>query len=170
MKDSFHDLFVELFGTNHDRLFRFFDRQCGDADLAADVVQDAFVRLYRRGAMPDAPEAWLITVALNLFRNAQARRSRRGRLLTAARAERVLADRSPTPEEAAGAGESAERVRAALDLLPERERQLLLLRAEGYSYREIAGALELHEASVGTLLSRAKQAFREAHQESLHAS
>ena len=40
---------------------------------------------------------------------------------------------------------------------------MLLLRAEGYGYRDIAAALGLHEASVGTLLARAKGAFREAY-------
>jgi DNA-directed RNA polymerase specialized sigma24 family protein len=33
--------------------------------------------------------------------------------------------------------------------------------AEGYSYRDIAAALDLRETSVGTLLARAKRAFRE---------
>jgi len=41
---------------------------------------------------------------------------------------------------------------------------MLLLRAEGYSYREIASALQLNEPSVGTLLARAKRAFREAYE------
>lgn len=42
---------------------------------------------------------------------------------------------------------------------------MLLLRAEGYSYRDIASALELNEASVGTLLARAVRAFRAAWEE-----
>jgi RNA polymerase sigma factor (sigma-70 family) len=54
-------------------------------------------------------------------------------------------------------------VRAAIDRLPERERRMLLLRAEGYSYRDIAAALDLNEASVGVLLARARRAFREAY-------
>jgi RNA polymerase sigma factor (sigma-70 family) len=52
--------------------------------------------------------------------------------------------------------------RTALDSLPLRDRQLLLLRYEGYSYRELASALDLTETSVGTLLARAKDAFRRA--------
>jgi RNA polymerase sigma-70 factor (ECF subfamily) len=51
-------------------------------------------------------------------------------------------------------------VRAALDRLPERERQLLLLRAEGFSYKQLASALALHEGSVGTLLARARESFQ----------
>jgi RNA polymerase sigma-70 factor (ECF subfamily) len=61
--------------------------------------------------------------------------------------------------------ESRRRVRVAVDRLPERERHLLLLRAEGYSYRDIALSLELNEASVGTLLARARTAFREIYEE-----
>jgi RNA polymerase sigma-70 factor (ECF subfamily) len=56
-------------------------------------------------------------------------------------------------------------VRRALDRLPEREQRLLLLQAEGYSYREIAEALELNEASVGVLLARARRAFRKTYEE-----
>ncbi|MGH7567471.1 MAG: sigma-70 family RNA polymerase sigma factor, partial [Gemmatimonadales bacterium] len=76
---------------------------------------------------------------------------------------RVLADPLPSPDRAAATGETRRRVRAALDRLPERERRLLLLRAEGYSYRDIALALELNQTSVGTLLLRARQAFRETY-------
>jgi DNA-directed RNA polymerase specialized sigma24 family protein len=46
---------------------------------------------------------------------------------------------------------------------------LLLLRAEGLSYRELADALGIAEASVGTLLARAKTQFREAVGRNLHA-
>lgn len=170
MKASFHDRFVEVFDANFHRLFRYIDRQSGDPELAADVAQDAFVRLYRRGALPDAPEAWLITVAQNLFRNARSKAARRRRLLTLERAEQVLADPAPLPNASASAcNGDRRRVRAALERMPERERQMLLLRAEGYGYREIAAALGLHEASVGTLLARAKQSFRAAYEEPVHA-
>jgi RNA polymerase sigma-70 factor (ECF subfamily) len=161
----FHDGFVALFDVHFPRLYRYLDRLSGEPDLAADVAQEAFVKLYRRGAMPDSPEAWLISVALNLFRNARSSRSRRGRLLTQVRSEGVLADPPPSPDQAVLAEESRLRVRRAIDRLPERERRLLLLRAEGYSYRDVATALELNEASVGTLLARARQSFRECYED-----
>jgi RNA polymerase sigma-70 factor (ECF subfamily) len=162
---SFHDCFVALFDVQFPRLFRYLDRLSGEPDLAADVVQEAFVRLYRRGTMPDAPEAWLISVAMNVFRDVKSSRSRRRRLLTQARSEGVLADPPPSPDQVALAEESRLRVRRAIDRLPQRERRLLLLSAEGYSYRDIAAALELNEASVGTLLARARQAFRECYED-----
>jgi RNA polymerase sigma-70 factor (ECF subfamily) len=161
MTTSFHDRFVELFGVHFPRLYRYLDRLSGDPDLAADVAQEAFVRLYRRGSLPDAPTAWLITVAMNLVRNAHATRSTRRRLLTATRIEGVQADPAPSPEDDVIAAEVRGRVRAALDRLPERDRQMLLLQAEGYGYRDIATVLQLNSASVGVLLARARKAFRE---------
>jgi len=65
--------------------------------------------------------------------------------------------------------ERIDAVRAALDTLTLRDRQALLLRHAGYSYREIAGAVGLAETSVGTTLVRAGQAFRAAFQE-LHGA
>jgi DNA-directed RNA polymerase specialized sigma24 family protein len=53
-------------------------------------------------------------------------------------------------------------VREALDGLTLRDRQMLLLRHEGYSYREIAQALGVPETGVGTMLVRATAAFRAA--------
>ncbi len=166
---SFHDRFVDLFDAHFPRLYRYLDRLSGEPELAADLAQEAFVRLYRRASLPDAPDAWLVTVAVNLFRNVKSTRTRRRRLLTSTRGEGVHSDSPPSPAEAADAAETRRRVRAAVDRLPERERSLLLLRAEGYGYRDIAAALELNEASVGTLLARARRAFREIYEDAFDA-
>jgi RNA polymerase sigma-70 factor (ECF subfamily) len=163
---DFDARFRDLFQTEFPRLFRYLDRLSGEPDVAADLAQEAFIRLNRRGTMPDHPGGWLITVAMNLFRNLRSTDARRRRLLTVARAESVLADPSPTPSQSSDATESSARVRAAIGHLPDREQRLLLLRAEGYSYRDIAVALELNEASIGTLLARAKRTFRKAYEAS----
>lgn len=165
MTPPFHDRFVQLVDAHFHRLYRYLDRLSGEPELAADLAQEAFIRLYRRGSLPDAPEVWLITVAMNLFRNVKSKRSRRRRLLTDARGEAALSDPPPSPGQAADAAESRRRVRKAIDRLPDRERRLLLLRAEGYSYRDIAAALELNQASIGTLLARARRAFREVYED-----
>jgi len=168
-EQSFHDSFVGLFEAHFRRLYRYLDRVSGEPELAADIAQETFIRLYRRGSMPDAPAAWLISVAMNLFRNARSSTSRRRRLLTLARGENMHADPPPSPEEATIADDARRRVRRAIDRLQERERRLLLLHAEGYGYRDIAAALELNERSVGTLLARARQAFRQCYEESADA-
>ena len=57
-------------------------------------------------------------------------------------------------------------VRRAIDCLPDRERSLLLLHAEGYAYRDSAIALELNEHSIGPLLAGARHAFRVCYERS----
>lgn len=155
MPDGFRREFEDVFRTHGGRLTRVLDRVSGDPDLAADLVQEAFVRLYTRGAMPESPGAWLVSVAFNLLRNAKATAKRRGELLAQHAVEAASgsdAGRQPP--------DGSERVRRALSALGDRERQLLMLRAEGYSYREIAITLELNDGSIGTLLARAKEMFR----------
>ncbi len=166
----FEERFVELFESQFPRVFRVLDRLSGDPELATDLTQEAFVRLYRRGAVPDSPVSWLITVAMNLHRNAQTKQSRRSRLLTLFRADEAHSDPPPTPSDAALADAEKWRVRGALARLPARDQRLLLLLAEGYSYREMAEALDLNPASVGTLMSRAKKRFRKAYAEDPDAS
>ena len=161
---AFGDECSRIFTSEFPRLFRFLNRLSGDADLAADLAQDAFVRLYSRGSMPDEPRAWLITVALNQFRNARTTDTRRRRMMTSFRAETVMADPPPGPDAAVEGDERRAAVQRALERLSLRDRQLLLLRAESYRYAEIALALGLNEGSVGTLLARAKRAFLEARQ------
>lgn len=170
MSGSFQDDFVDLFNGQFHRLYRYLDRACGDPELAADIAQETFVKLYQRGALPDAPGAWLVTVATNLLRNARTTGSRRSRLLKAVPSAETFADRPVEPAHATEPRELKRRVRSALDRMPERERQLLLLRAEGYSYREIAQALDLQETSVGTLLARAKRVFRHIYEDKSDAS
>jgi RNA polymerase sigma-70 factor (ECF subfamily) len=156
---TFDERFVDLFDVHFQRLYRYLGRLSGEWDLAADLAQEAFVRLYRRGSLPEAPRAWLTTVAMNLLRNARTTHSRRRRLLSLVHGGGVHAG-PPSPESAAARDDVRRRVRTAIERLPDRDRRLLLLRAEGYSYRDIAAALQLNEASVGTLLARARRGFR----------
>ena len=164
----FSELVREVHDAHYASIYRYLDRLSGDPDLAADIAQEAFVRLFRRGTLPDKPDRWLVTVALNLFRNERSTAGRRARL-TARNPQDLLPASGPSPAERFDALRLQARVREALDRLAPRERELLLLRAEGYSYRDLAAVLELHEASVGTLLARAKRAFEGAYEEVEHA-
>lgn len=165
---SFDADFAALFDAHYRRLWRVVDRLSGDPELAEDVVQDAFLRLHSRGALPDAPESWVITVALNLLRNARSMRQRRERLLTVARGAHAHSQPAPAPDARVMGDEVRRAVRGALDALPERDRLLLTLRAEGYSYRELAQVVGVREASVGTLLARAKSNFRSHYPAGFH--
>jgi RNA polymerase sigma-70 factor (ECF subfamily) len=144
-----------LFAQHHDALVRYLIRVTGDADLAADLAQEAFIRWIERQPAEDNPKAWLFTVATNLAKDDVRIRSRRLVLLSEA------PDRAPmgaAPSEAHQALEAEERrlvVRKALDELSDRERMLLLMREEGFSHEEMAKAVGTTTKSVGTMLARA---------------
>jgi RNA polymerase sigma-70 factor (ECF subfamily) len=152
---AFEDEFERLFHELHPRIFGYVNRLSGEPDLAADIAQETFVRLHRRGSTPESTASWLITVATNLLRNARSRSARRRELLEYAREPE-----GTSAGDAATKADDRSRVHAALRRLSPRDQQLLSLLAGGYSYREMATALGIHEASVGTLLARAKRAFR----------
>jgi len=61
--------------------------------------------------------------------------------------------------------ERQQRVRAVLAELKHSQAQLLVLRASGHSYKEVADALGIEPGSVGTLLVRAQGAFEERYRE-----
>ena len=168
--DSFDDAFRRLFEEQFSSLFRYMDRLTGDPALAADLAQEAFTRLYRRGSFPDDARAWLVSVAGNLLCDERRGAARRRRLLGARFPAPGFETTQPAPDEDVLAAERRNMVRMALSARPQRDRQVLLLRHEGYSYREIAKALALPESSIGTLLARAKRAFQVAFQEVPDAS
>lgn len=165
-RESFDDSFHALFAERSASLYRYVNRVSGDPELSEDIVQECFVKLHRRGAMPDDPPAWLLTVANNLLRDAHRRVTRRRRLTQAWSTDLPLGgghEDGPRADAPMLAAEQAERVRQALDRLPLRDRQLLLMRHDGYRYREIADALGLTPSSVGTMLVRAGEAFRKTY-------
>jgi RNA polymerase sigma factor (sigma-70 family) len=164
-ESSFEGDFRAAFTTRFPELIRYLYRLSGDAALASDIAQETFVRLYQRGEMPGDARAWLVTVAHNLFRDERRRAGRRRHLLAQRDPAHTMGDEPPAPDAALECDERRQAVQAALNQLSERDRRLLLLRHEGYSYRELAAALSLVDASVGTLLARARSTFRRALEE-----
>lgn len=165
LADAFERSVTALFTAEFQRIFRVIHRLSGDADAASDIVQDAFVRLYGRGALPDAPVAWLVTVALNLWRNQRSNEARRTDLLHRRfGAASDTTDAAPGADAAIVAEESIRQVRRTLARLSVQQAELLLLSVEGYSYREMSLALGIRETSVGSLLLRARVAFRQHHE------
>lgn len=148
--------FDGFYRDTHPRLWSFLVRTTGEADLAEDVAQEAFVRLLgSRGA--DLPigerRAYLFRIARNLVRDA-ARRRARERTVHSAEAPEV-----PAPEPAEPIGR---RAAAALARLRERDRQILwLAHAEGWTHDEIATAVGIASASVRVLLHRARKRFKD---------
>lgn len=136
-------------------LFRYLVRLTGDAELAADVVQDTFLRFAETPPLTHQPKSWLYRVATNLAHERRRSAGRRLRLLLGRSARVPVADPPGEPDLLLEKREARDAVRAALDALPERDRALLLMRADGLAYSEIAQALGTTTQSVGTMLIRA---------------
>ena len=133
-----------------------------DAVLSEDIVQDAVLRAFRgfgqfRGG---SPRAWLFTIVRNCCRTAQAGRAGAVSLVItesglseeAAAELSHKADPGPTPEEEVFRKADVNRVRAAIEAIPEPFRETIVLRdIEDLSYAEIA---EVTGVPVGTVMSR----------------
>jgi RNA polymerase sigma-70 factor (ECF subfamily) len=134
---------------------------CRDRHRAEEIVQEAFIQLWRRP--PEAGEvafhAWLRRVVSNLAINSLQRTRRPG----------ALPEFDIQARPACGEGTAAleqreqlERVRAALERLDEPKRAILMLRAhEQLSYQEIAEALGIPVGTVMSRLNRARAALVE---------
>jgi RNA polymerase sigma-70 factor, ECF subfamily len=126
------------------------------SDEAQDVVQDSFVSLQHHlaaGGTQDNIRGWLFRVAHNQARNRQSSYHRRfGKPLDS---EMDFAAADATPEKAVLEKEKFRRLRAAIGLLAESERECLLLRADGLRYREIADVLGLPTSTVADTVERA---------------
>ena len=143
-------------------VFSFAFHAARDPDVAADVTQDAFLRLLseaeRRGP-PESLKPWLIRVASNLII------SRGRRVSVAARWLGRVGLRTETaesPEATLLRQEERERVQGMLGSLPPDARVCLLMAAEGFSGREIANAIGRTEVATRVLMSRARNRIRTA--------
>jgi RNA polymerase sigma-70 factor (ECF subfamily) len=148
----------ELFEAHGAAVYRFAAVLLRHHQDAEDCVQEAFLRLLRHleaGGGAANLRGWLFTVTANAARD-QFRRRRRWLPWEPAHDVPVPPDVLPDED-----GRLA-LARAALARLPERDRLLLALRAQGLSYREIASAAHLRETSVGRLLARAADRWEAA--------
>ena len=154
-----------------EQLTTFAGRMLGDeADWAEDVAQDALLALYRH--LHQVPEAawrpWLFRVTRNLCLDRIRRKKHKPRNF------RDLADeenRDPVPADSSQVSpdvrvqeqEIQEDLNAAIELLPDRFREVFLLcEGEGMSYEQVATILDIPLKTVSTRLYRARQRLLKA--------
>jgi RNA polymerase sigma-70 factor, ECF subfamily len=148
----------ELFEAHGTAVYRFASVLLHHHHDAEDCVQETFLRLLRHldaGGDASNLRGWLFTVAANAARD---RQRRRRRWLPWDPAHEPHVPPSPLPDEDG----RLKIAHAALRQLPERDRLLLALRAQGLSYRDIASAARLRATSVGRLLARAADRWEAA--------
>lgn len=150
------DAFREVYESERRVLYGFLVRLCGDANVAADLFQNTWLKLVRNASNlreDTSVRAWLLTVARR-----EAISHRRARLLDVSRFLEVSsATEASSPSDAA-----LFELRSALDRLAPRDREVLLLTCvQGLSGREAADALGIAEAALRQRVRRARRRLSE---------
>ena len=149
--------FEGIFRAHYERVARVIARVVGDPGRAEELAVEVFLKLWRRPqANSERVAGWLYRSAVRKGLDELRRRTRRTRY------EGLFGfiRRVPTPEDIRTTIEEQEKVHLVLAVIAAGQAELLILRSHGFSYDELAVALNLNPASIGTLLSRAQQAFR----------
>lgn len=144
--------FSELVRLHAQGVLNVIYRMCGDAQLAEDAAQEAFIRAWQNlsAYRPQASlRSWLYRIAVNAATD-MLRKERR--ILPDAMEEMNLTDGRPGLESLVLQHERTRLVQEAIVSLPEASRAVLILREyEGLSYHEISSTLDI---PIGTVMSR----------------
>jgi len=167
--------FEELMVRYQNRLVSLMTHLVGRRDMAEDLAQDIFLRVYRarKQYVPGAKfSTWLYKIAHNVASNAQRGLARRREVNLAASDsnqstgfsldQAALAASGLMPTRQLDKAELNQVVRLAVAALNERQRMAVLLnKFEHLGYEEIAEVMHLSPSAVKSLLSRARCNLRE---------
>ena len=166
VKKGDRDAFDDLMRKYYPRILNFAYRFIGNRQLAEDLTQDVFLKVYNSAAryQPRSKfQTWLYTIAKNTCLN-ELRRIR-GKMLSLddtvdvkeGELKKELPDPGADPAVEFLQKEKERQVRAAIHELPENQRiAVILKRYEDFTYAEIAATLAVTDQAVKSLLSRAK--------------
>ena len=159
--DAPNDDFDAFFLARYDSLTRSLAAAFGDRELAAEAVQEAFVRAFtrwRRVRRLDNPTAWVRRVAINLLRDQHRRRGRRDRAI-----ERLAAMTPAYDLDADRGADDGGGVIEQLRLLPPQQRlAVALFYLEDTSVADVAHAMSISEGAVKYHLNQGRTALRKA--------
>ncbi len=168
-----HNAMDTLIQRHQTRAYQYAYRLTRDRDIAADVVADAFVRVYRAAHTFKGQSAfttWLYRILTNCFLDMRKKAGSRPTVSLEATLqtedgslERQFEADSRTPHEEAERSERERSIGTAVAGLPEYQRAMILMfHVEMLSYEEIAEALDLPIGTVKSRLNRARLGLRMA--------
>jgi RNA polymerase sigma factor (sigma-70 family) len=164
---EFEAVFLEHYG----RIVGVLQRLLGERTRAEELTNDVFLKLYRTPGVGEADGrvgGWLYRTATNLGIDAL-RASARRRKYEDAAARSQGGGAAASPLDDVVRAEQRRRVREVLAAIKPAQAQVLILRASGFSYKELGDVLELKPGGIGTMLSRAQAEFRKVYLE-LHGA
>jgi RNA polymerase sigma factor (sigma-70 family) len=152
--------FDALFREHYPRVVAMLARLTGDRGQAEEIAADTFCKLSARDSDRDEQlTPWLYRVATNAGLDALRMNARRRQREQTAHVESLRLASSNCALESLLREERRVRVQMVLAELKPRDAQILLLRAEGMAYRELAETVGVQASSIGTLLARAEAEF-----------
>lgn len=154
--------FEKLYEAHRGWIHAYLWRTTGDAALSADLTQEVFLRVWRdreRWEPSGNLRGYFVRIARRLAVDESRRNAVRSRWAAMAEFERP---RPPDPETMMIGSDHAARVHAAIRNLPDRMREVFLLkRHAGLSYLEIAKRLNISPKTVDVQMSRALRRLRD---------
>jgi RNA polymerase sigma-70 factor (ECF subfamily) len=158
------DSFESFFLNSYPRIFGLLFRMTGNRMEAEDIAQEVFRKFWQNPPADSSNHSgWVYRVAIRLGYNALRSSKRRAHY-------EQQAELSVVSEENANAAVEREEVRKVLRQISDRSAQILMLHHSGFSYKEIAEALQISPNSVGTLLARAEKEFEQKWEAQKNAS
>jgi RNA polymerase sigma-70 factor (ECF subfamily) len=165
--------FNALIDKHQDRAYRYAFRLTRDAEESADVVAEAFVRVYNaihNFRSQSTFTTWLYRILTNCFLDLKKKDKSKLNVSLDATIQmenveltRELEDTRDTPQEEAERKEREHRMTRAVARLPEYQRALVVMyHSEMMSYDEIASALDMPVGTVKSRLNRARLTLRES--------
>lgn len=152
--------FAEIVTRHYQPVYRLAWRMAGDAAMAEDITQEAFIRLWRNPLQvreAAAVRGWLMRVAAN----AAIDRARKPRLAALELAPET-ADPQARPDAPLARAEASRLVDEALAELPDRQRQAVVLSYfEGLTNAEMADVMDVSVEAVESLLARARRFLKD---------
>lgn len=150
------DNYQHFYEEHKNRLFSYLLYMCGDYETSLDIMQESFTRhfaKYRDRAL--SSPALLFTIARNALIDHHRPRKRQ------ASNDNLTVGTTYDAEQTALFREEYQKVKAAVDKLPEPEREILSLAVGGLAYKEIALILGSSEANIKVKIHRTRTKLRQ---------
>lgn len=164
-KQSEHAQFEQIYKDTADMVFRFCLVKVSDREVALDLTQEVFTRLYqtmRAGKVLERPKAWLFAILKNLIIDWYRKKKPMSLEMMMEKDERAFEPADERSYEGIALSAEAQLVIRTFEKLGEDFREVLYLRyVEELEPKEIAHALGLSANLVSVRISRGMEELRE---------
>jgi RNA polymerase sigma-70 factor (family 1) len=152
--------YKRVFDAYYEAIKNYLYYKCGDVDLAEDLSQEVFLKLWERREQIQEKKvkSYLYTIATNLFLN----QIKHQKVVLKFQSQALSSVSNQTPQFLMEEREFQARLEASLASLPEKNRTVFLMnRIDKLTYREIAERLEISEKAVEKRMTRALKVLRQ---------